>query len=177
MGYEQLERSLIDIMKEEQAKLGYRKEQVRLYYPLSSLNHFFGTEDHAEDMQKRLSDLPGSLTEKLGEISVSHVKDRFCFHIPEEGSEYVHAHMQENEFIKTLVELLQQHHVTMEQIRALFKQHSEHVIMEEIHNGEFDYLLRFADDKDDPYYYCFKDEGCHMIYHRFLPADYKDFGF
>ena len=40
MGYEQLERSLIDIMKEEQAKLGYRKEQVRLYYPLSSLNHF-----------------------------------------------------------------------------------------------------------------------------------------
>ena len=32
MGYEQLERSLIDIMKEEQAKLGYRKEQVRLYY-------------------------------------------------------------------------------------------------------------------------------------------------
>lgn len=50
MGYEQLERSLIDIMKEEQAKLGYRKEQVRLYYPLSSLNHFFDAEDNTEDM-------------------------------------------------------------------------------------------------------------------------------
>ena len=40
MGYKYLERSLIDIVKEEQAKLGYRKEEVRLYYPLSTLNHF-----------------------------------------------------------------------------------------------------------------------------------------
>ena len=40
MGYERLEKSLIDLVKEEQAKLGYRKEMIRLYYPLSSLNHF-----------------------------------------------------------------------------------------------------------------------------------------
>ena len=26
-------------------------------------------------------------------------------------------------------------------------------------------------------YYCFHDEGCHIIYHRFLPQDYADFGF
>lgn len=35
MGYERLEKSLIDLVKEEQAKLGYRKEMIRLYYPLS----------------------------------------------------------------------------------------------------------------------------------------------
>ena len=22
--------------------------------------------------------------------------------------------------------------------------------------------------------YCFKEEGCHITYHRFLPEDYKD---
>ena len=43
MGYERLEKSLIDLVKEEQAKLGYRKEMIRLYYPLSSLNHFMET--------------------------------------------------------------------------------------------------------------------------------------
>ena len=37
-GYEALKRNLIDIVAEEQAKLGYRKEMIRLYYPLSSLN-------------------------------------------------------------------------------------------------------------------------------------------
>ena len=36
MAYKRLEQSLIDIVKEEQAKLGYRKEEVRLYYPLST---------------------------------------------------------------------------------------------------------------------------------------------
>ena len=41
MGYAKLERNLIDIIKEEQAKLGFFKEDIRLYYPLSSLNHFF----------------------------------------------------------------------------------------------------------------------------------------
>ena len=40
-GYARLAKSLIDIVKEQQAKLGYRKEIVRLYYPLSTLRHFF----------------------------------------------------------------------------------------------------------------------------------------
>lgn len=41
MAYDKLEKNLIDIIKEEQAKLGYFKEDILLYYPLSTLNHFF----------------------------------------------------------------------------------------------------------------------------------------
>ena len=55
MDYHKLEQSLIDVVKEEQAKLGYRKEEIRLYYPLSSLNHFFGTEADAEEMAQMLT--------------------------------------------------------------------------------------------------------------------------
>ena len=40
-GFEALKANIFDNMIEQQAKLGYRKEPVRLYYPLSSLNHFF----------------------------------------------------------------------------------------------------------------------------------------
>ena len=47
----------------------------------------------------------------------------------------------------------------------------------EMDNGEFDYRVSFADDPEDSYIYCFKDEGCHIIYHRFLPEDYADFAF
>ena len=43
MNYAKLEKNIIDVIKEQQAKLGYIKEKVRLYYPLNSLNHFFGT--------------------------------------------------------------------------------------------------------------------------------------
>ena len=40
MEYKRLEQSLIDIVKEEQAKLGYRKEDVRLYYPTQHAESF-----------------------------------------------------------------------------------------------------------------------------------------
>ena len=177
MEYKRLEQSLIDIVKEEQAKLGYRKEDVRLYYPLSTLNHFFDTEDTVEEMAERLTHLPEDMKARLGEIAVTHKKDRFCFHIPEQGSEYVHEHTAENEFIKELVEIVGKHGCKMEDIIALFKQHDKNMFVEEIHNGEFDYLIRFSEENEDPYYYCFHDEGCHIIYHRFLPEDYEDFGF
>ena len=71
MGYDKLERNLIDIVKEEQAKLGFFKEDIRLYYPLSSLNHFFNSSDSADEMQMRLDTLPECVTSKLGQIKVT----------------------------------------------------------------------------------------------------------
>ena len=153
--YHRLENSIIDVIKEEQAKLGYRKEEIRLYYPLSSLDHFFETEADAEEMKKILTGFGAYTKEKLGNVLVSHKGDRFCFHIPEQGAEYVHEHMKPNEFIRELVELVGKHGCTMQQVKDLF----------------------LEGDGEDPYYYCFKDEGCHIIYHRFLPEDYADFGF
>lgn len=47
MDFARLEKNIIDVIKEEQAKLGYRKEKIRLYYPLSSLNHFFQLDRNA----------------------------------------------------------------------------------------------------------------------------------
>ena len=177
MGYDKLERNLIDIIKEEQAKLGFFKEDIRLYYPLSSLNHFFNSSDSADEMQMRLDTLPESITSKLGQVEVSHKGDRFCFHIPQEGTVYVHDNTSPNEFILQLVELVGKHGCTMNEILDLFHTYSENIITEEMNNGEFDRLIRFADNSEDPYYYCFKDEGCHIIYHRFLPEDYTDFDF
>ena len=103
MNYNKLETSLIDVIKEEQAKLGYRKEKISLYYPLSSLNHFFGGEADATGMMEILKDFPSYIEEKFGEVAVSHRGDRFCFTVSEKASEYVHNNMKENEFIKALI--------------------------------------------------------------------------
>ena len=171
MGYERLEKSLIDLVKEEQAKLGYRKEMIRLYYPLSSLNHFMETNADSEEMQELLADFPKAAEDIFGEVGITHAKDRFCFALSENASEYVHENMKPNEFIKELVEL-----VAMEDIEVLFRSHSDKIVAEPMDNGEFDRMIRF-EEGEDKYYYCFKDEGCHIIYHRFLPEDYADFGF
>ena len=219
LDYSNLERSLIDVIKEEQAKLGYYREDIRLYYPLSSLNHFLGTDVNADKMQKILegtgenvdetrnivegkeagsattepivgdkeagsataepivAGMNARLSDKLGMVEVSHKGDRFCFHILPGGVEYVHENTKENEFIRELVNLVAKHGCTIDQIYELFTAHSDRVGREKMDNGEFDERIWFQDDADDPYYYCFKQEGGHMIYHRFLPEDYEDFEF
>ena len=120
MGYERLEKSLTDTIKEEQAKLGFRKEAIRLYYPLSSLNHFFDVQEGEEQMLHRLQHLPETWQEKLGDVGVTAKKERFCFYIPEQGSVYVHEHEKPDEFIRELVELVGRHGCTMQEIRELF---------------------------------------------------------
>lgn len=82
-GYARLAKSLIDIVKEQQAKLGYRKEIVRLYYPLSTLRHFFecaGADNKIatgmiseQQMLEILApnNLPKQLTDTIGEIKVT----------------------------------------------------------------------------------------------------------
>ena len=176
MGYERLEKRLIDLVKEEQAKLGYRKEMIRLYYPLSSLNHIMETNADSEEMQELLADFPRAAEDIFGKVGITHAKDRFCFALSEKASEYVHENMKPNEFIKELVELVAKHGCTMDDIEVLFRSHSDKIVAEPMDNGEFDRMIRF-EEGEDKYYYCFKDEGCHIIYHRFLPEDYADFDF
>lgn len=163
MGFKRLEKNLIDIIKEEQAKLGFRKEEIRLYYPLISLNHFFEADDDVDEMQTRLEQFPEEVKKKLGDICVTHKKDRFCLHIPEQGSVYVHEHTAENEFIKKLVELMMNHGIKKEDILAIFQKEAKDIRVGDMHNGEFDFWVRFPEENEDEYYYCFKDEGCHVI--------------
>ena len=106
MDFSRLEKSIMDVIKEEQAKLGYRKEKIRLYYPLSSLNHFFQVEGDVTGMLEKLNWFPEYTKQRLGQVEVTNEGERFCFHIPEEGVEYVHEQMKGREFIQDLVELV-----------------------------------------------------------------------
>ena len=69
----------------------------------------------------------------------------------------------------------------MQGIFDLFHAYSNNVVIEKAGDDEFDYVIYFGHGAEkgqtvdsDEYYYCFKDEGCHIIYHRFLPEDYRD---
>ena len=166
----------MDVIAEEQAKLGYRKEAIQLYYPLQSLNHFFDSNVSADGMVQKLNKFPAFISQRLGAAKISHEGECFCFYLAPEASEYVHENKEENIFIFELVQLLQKEDTTLDHVIAFFRKWDRHCVVKEMDHGEFDILILFI-DREDLYYYCFKDEGCHIIYHRFLPEDYKDFGF
>lgn len=177
MDYSRLEKNIMDVIQEEQVKLGYRSEAVRLYYPLQSLNRFLGTNYDIREMKEELNLFTQSVKDRLGQIEVSNQKDRFCFLLPPQISDYVHEHMEDTDFIYEFVNTVSKHGITIDDVLAVFYKHSDKVHVEKITQGEFDYLVYFEDGIPDEFRYCITDEGCHIIYHRFTPDDYNDFQF
>lgn len=177
MDYSKLENNIIDVIKEEQIKLGYRSETIRLYYPLTSLNRFLSADFDIAGMREALHGFSKAVEGRLGEIGVSNREERFCLKIPPQGVDYVHEHLDSTEFICDFIRTVEKHGCTIEDVLQQFYKHSEHVHVEKVNHGEFDYLVYFEDGKPDSFRYCITDEGCHVIYHRYTQEDYKDFDF
>lgn len=175
MDFSKLKKSIEGVVKEQQIKLGYRSEKVRLYYPLSSLNRLLGTEYLAEQMQECLEQYAASVMDKYGTMEISHVKERFCFVIPEQGSDYIHEHTGEDEFLVEFIETIRKHGVTFEEVLNVFYKYSDKVHVEKVENGEFDFLISFEDGIPDDFIYCLNVDEEHIIYHRFTPDDYVEF--
>ena len=54
MNFKKLENNLLDMIQEQQVKIGYMSGVTRFYYPLQSLNRLLGTELTEEEMQHGL---------------------------------------------------------------------------------------------------------------------------
>lgn len=177
MDYSRLKDNIIEVIEEQQLKLGYLKETVRLYYPLSSLNRFLGVKEGVEEMQMLLENFVLDVKDCFGKVVVTNEGERFCIAIPQEGAEYIHNHMDTDGFLCDLLAAVTRHGSTLEDVLAQFYRHSAHVRVEEIRNGEFDYLVYFENGEPDSYRYCITAEADHIIYHRYTKEDYEEFGF
>ena len=174
MDFGRLEYNIVEMLKEEQIKLGYQRETVRLYYPLSSVCRFLGKDMSAEEAQEALAPFCAGVRERLGNVVIEHKKDRFCFMIPPEGAEYVRGLIREDEFLVSFIDTIRKHGCRIEDIRQVFGAYSDHVCFEKSKGEDYDYLLYFEDGKPDDFRYCITDEGVHLIYHRFSPEDFED---
>ena len=175
--FDKLRKSIVDAVQEGQLKLGYRSETIRLYYPLASLCMLTGKEMSTADMTAALEKFAGENERELGRIEVSRKGERFCLAVPPQGAQWVHEHTNPNGFLADFIRTIGQHGCTMEELLAQFHKHSDLVRVEELHNGEFDWLIEFEDGDPDEYRYCIADEGGHLTYHRFTREDYEAFGF
>ena len=175
MDFTRLKNNIFDVIKEQQIKLGYRKEAIRLYYPLQSLNRLLGTEINETEMKSVLEAFAESVKEELGLIFISCDKNRFCLFLPEEASEYIYTHTEHDGFIYDFIAAVSKHNVSVDDIIRVFRKYSDNVHFEKVNHGEFDYLVYFENGEPDNYRYCLTDKGDHISYHRFTIEDYNDF--
>lgn len=175
--FKELEKNIIEVIKEEQIKIGYRSETVRLYYPMESICNLLGASYTITELCDILKQFCEFVKERLGNVAYSNTGSRFCFIIPPIGVDYVHESIDENYFLREFIEKISNHDCSLEDLLEIFYKHSNNVICQKMNNGEFDYLIYFGDEKPDAYRYCIKFESCHTIYHRFTKSDYESFGF
>ncbi len=175
MKLDRLRNTLYEMMKEQQIKLGYVYETVRLYFPRTTLCNLLGISsiNSDDELKKAIHLFKEEVKDELGEVTVSRKEDRFCISVSAKGSRYIHEHVMEDSFLVDLIELFQQHNITIEDVKTVFDKTNMEYICEEQNGVEFDYLIHFMDNKADPYYYCVKFDDGHASYHRFHEFDIK----
>lgn len=179
MNRDNLITNMIDQIKEAQMKLGYVRETVRLYYPLSSLYAIMGHHAQGQQLLRALEEAfaQGCV---LGQLSFALHGDRMEISIPPQGVEYVHFHVEEPAFLAALIALFESNrHCSLGDIRAVFERFSHDYVCEQLAEEAaeymgFDYVLYFEDTSIDAYYYCVKEEMGHTVYHRFAREDIED---
>lgn len=178
MDTQSLIENMIDQIKEGQLKLGYVKETVRLYYPLSSMNELLGTDFlNARDLVKVLNAKLLRECEIPGGIWVGFQGERIEVSVSPQGVEYIYENIKASEFLVDIIQLFKSHHsCTIEEICQVFEKYSNSYVCEKMpRESDFDYVVYFPDGLIDKYYYCIKMEMGHTIYHRFTKADYELF--
>ena len=177
MNFKKLENNLLDMIQEQQVKIGYMSGVTRFYYPLQSLNRLLGTELTEEEMQHAMEEFSDHACDRLGKVTASSKNGRFCITLPPQASDYVHENRKPSEFLVRFIGTVARHGCTLDEVMDVFHAYSEHVHVEKTTGTGFDYLVYFEDGIPDDYRFCLSLEGEHMIYHKFTPEDYEDFGF
>ena len=103
----------------------------------------------AAEMTRALATFSEQVKDKLGEIEVSRKGERFCLAIGPKGAAWVHAHTNPNGFLAAFIAAIGRHGCTMDELLAVFNRYGDRVHVEELHNGEFDWLISFEDGQPD----------------------------
>ncbi|MGN0346588.1 MAG: DUF3877 family protein [Lachnospiraceae bacterium] len=172
---ERLYQNIMDQIQEAQLKLGYCKETMRFFFPLSSLNAILQTKENSlQEMEQALLSNKDWNNSPLGQLHLLRHKERLEIVVPPEGVAYVHENTSPSGFLKSFITLFQQNpHCSIEDIQKVFAVFSRDYVCEKMEGADFDYAIYFRNKIPDEYIYCIKMEMGHTIYHRFIPEDYE----
>lgn len=156
LNFESLENNIIDVIKEEQIKLGYREETLRLYYPMESINNLLGAVLTIDKLSEVLYEFCIYLKDRFGDVEYYRNNTRYCFVIPPKGVTFVHEEVKDPIFLQEFIETISTHDCSLDDILSVFHRYSDNVICDKVDNGEFDYLICFENEVPDAYRYWHK---------------------
>lgn len=169
-----LEKNICDVINEWQIKIGFREENMKLYYPDTTLIELLEIAKNAsmEELYKAITQFKALVESRLGEIQVTNVKNRFCIDIPWEGCQYIAKHMPASQFLKDFLAVITDKNCSIEKIRRCFASFSEEFVQLDKSQIGLGHVFYFEKDDIDNYVYCIESDVFGFTYHRFTKADY-----
>ena len=176
MNYTRFENNLISVIKEAQIKLGYDKMPISINYIKPTLKHLFGECDE-NDIVKYLTEFSNISKDKFGKIDIISIDNGYRITISAQGNEYVNILIKDNEFLVEFIKTIRSLDCTIDKVVDVFKKYSDNVVVKQVNNDDFDYLIYFENGDIDDFWYCIDTDDLGTTYHRFIKEDYLDFGF
>ena len=129
-GFDRLHGSLVGVIQEAQTKIGYDRHAITFYYPASSVAHMLGTKEDADAVERALRGFAAHEAPTLGAVEVVRDGERFCFHVPAEGAEFVHEKVPDSGFLRAFLAVMSGLEVSLDDILAVFHRFSDSVTCE-----------------------------------------------
>lgn len=175
MRTDMLEKHIIDTIKEWQMKIGYRKENIKLYYPDTSLTDLLKIEENRK-LGEALRIFCKEAEPRLGEIKCSNNKERYCLEVSAEGCAYIAEEVPDPEFLKKFLAVITGKGNTMKQIQTCFSKFAKEKRIRYTESDKIDAgmgcVFYFEDGEADDYVYCVEENEFGLTYHRFTKDDY-----
>lgn len=161
---------LFDTVKEWEEKIGYRREDIRLYYPEESLLELFHTDKSR--LAEAIRDFQQNMCPILGQVDIEETENgRYCVKVPAKGVEYIHTNVPENSFLRAFLDVVTGKGTRLEDVAELFYRFSEHVGIQKAAEREWGFW--FEDGDPDPYVYHVEEDEFGLEYHRFTREAYR----
>lgn len=175
-----LEKHIVDTLKEWQLKLGSVDQHIKLYYPVDSICDYMEWKKMPETEQEKnvlLHTVKKYLSEQapyLGNITLNYTDSRMGIEVPAEGCRYVADNVKLPEFLEGFLKILKQQ--DLEKIKVFFHEYAAErggTVVEEIDMEDMGTVLYFEQEEIDPYVYCIDQDVFGITYHRFARKDYE----
>lgn len=165
-----LKKNICDTIKECEIKIGYREDDMNLYYPEESLLELLQTD--REHLKQELSRFCKETCRDLGAVRIIETDEpgRYHVHIPRSGVKYIHENIGENPFLTAFLETVHKPGKKMEDILCVFRKFSEQIKIEQL-DGQ-NWGVYFQDPEIDPYVYYLEEDKFGLQYHRFTRQTY-----
>lgn len=173
-----LEKHILDTMKEWQLKMGSIGSDIRLYYPKGSMCRYMNVESDIENNEliKRIVQYLELSMPYMAKVTIAEQNDRFCIHISKEGCEYVENNVQMPDFLEGMLEVLKSQ--DMDSMIAYFAEYAighGTKLCKEKDEDDGGIILYFEDEIVEPYVYCIDENDFGITYHRFTREEYQEF--